>query len=79
MSKFIKLTNIIFNTNDLHSIIIKPNKYYINFATKILNGSIWYIEGYGISVISSKKYKIKICKFLNPNDYKKVSDWIDKN
>jgi hypothetical protein len=29
MSKFIKLTNFLLNTNDIHKIVIQPNKYYI--------------------------------------------------
>ena len=76
MSKFIKLTNIIFNTNDLHSIIIKPNKYYINFTIKIFDGSYWCISGSG--AISSNSYQIEVCKNTHPNDYKLISNWIDK-
>ena len=76
MTKFIKLTNIILNTNDLHSIIIKPNKYYINFTIKIFDGSYWCISG--SNVISSNTYQVEVCKNTNPNDYKLVSAWIDK-
>jgi len=34
MSKFIKLTNILFNTNDIHKIVIQPNKYLIHIVGK---------------------------------------------
>lgn len=76
MSKFIKLTNIILNTNDLHSIIVRPNKYYINFASNIFDGSCWCFSKCG--VFSSNTYQIEVCKNTHPNDYKLVSDWIDK-
>ncbi len=34
MSKFLKLTNFVLNTNDIHKIIIQPNKYCIHIASK---------------------------------------------
>jgi hypothetical protein len=38
MSKFLKLTNILFNTNDIHKIVIIPNKYYIHIVNKQIRG-----------------------------------------
>lgn len=29
MSRFLRLTNFLLNTNDIHQIVIQPNKYYI--------------------------------------------------
>ena len=78
MSNFIKLTNIILNTNDLHSIIIRQNKYYIKFKTKKIDCLNWCFAGFGYGFIFSNIYEIEICKNEHPNDYKIVSDWIDK-
>ena len=38
MSKFLKLTTILFNTNDIHKIVIIPNKYYIHIVNKQIRG-----------------------------------------
>lgn len=34
MSKFLKLTNFILNTNDIHRIVIHPNKYLIHIVSR---------------------------------------------
>jgi len=79
MSKFIKLTNIIVNVNYIQSIVIKPNKYYINIITNSFDGSNWSGPGFGIGTISSYNYKIEVCETVNSSDYKIVSDWINQN
>lgn len=38
-----------------------------------------YTWSFGIGNISLYTSKIEICEMKNPNDYKKVTDWIDKN
>lgn len=79
MSKFIKLTNFIINTNNIYSIIIKPDKYTIHITGKSFDGFSWSFAGFGSGSISSFTSEIEVCKNKNSMDYKIVSDWIDKN
>lgn len=79
MSKFIKLTNVIINTNNIHAIIIKPNKYTIHITSKYFDGFSWSFAGFGAGSISSFSSEIEVCKNEHSMDYKIVSDWIDKN
>lgn len=79
MSKFIKFTNFILNTNDIHKIVIKPNKYYIHIITKKMDGFSWGIGGFGLGNISSYTDEIEVCETQYPTDYKILTDWIEKN
>jgi hypothetical protein len=79
MSKFLKLTNFVLNTNDIHQIIIQPNKYYIHIASKKMDGFNWGIGGFSLGNISSHTSEIEICETNHPSDYKIVTDWISKN
>lgn len=79
MSKFLKLTNFIINVNDIHTILIKPNKYYINVITKRVDGVNWSFVGFGIGNISSYINEIEVCETKHSIDYKKVTEWIEKN
>jgi hypothetical protein len=78
MQKFMKLTNFLFNTNDIHKIVITPNKYYIHIVGKKLDGFSWSIGSFGIGNISSYTSEIEVCETKHSTDYKIVSDWIDK-
>jgi hypothetical protein len=79
MSKFIKLTNFLLNTNDIHKIVIQPNKYYIHIVSKKIDGFNWDIGSFGLGNISSYTSEIEVCETKNPNDYKIVTGWISKN
>ena len=61
MMKFIKLSSVIINTNNIKKITLQPNKYYIHFTNNIR------INTSGISVqgISGNIY-------LNKNNWGKV-------
>jgi hypothetical protein len=72
MSKFLKLTSFLLNTNDIHKIVIEPNKYFIYIATKKIYG---FIPGF----FSSYTSEIEVCEKKHSIDYKIVSDWINKN
>ena len=78
MTKFLKLTNYIFNTNIIHKIVIYPNKYIIHIATNQISGFNWGISGFGLGNISSDAYEVEVCQTAHSTDYKLVSDWIDK-
>jgi len=79
MSKFIKLTNFLINTNDIHKIVIQPNKYYIHIVSKKIDGFNWGVGSFGLGNISSYTSEIEVSETQHPNDYKIVSDWISKN
>ena len=78
MSKFLKLTNFIINTNDIHRIVIHPNKYLIHIVGKKIDGFSWGIGGFGLGNISSYTSEIEVCETKYPSDYKIVTNWIDK-
>jgi hypothetical protein len=78
MSKFLKLTNFLLNTNDIYKISIKPNKYHIHIAGKKMDGFLWIVGGFGVGNISSFTSEIEVCEKEHSTDYKIVSDWIDK-
>lgn len=77
MSKFLKLSHIILNTNHIQSIVVKPNTYYIRIMTNKLYGSNFCIAGFGLGNITSHNSEIEVCANKHPTDHKIVSDWID--
>lgn len=77
MSKFIKLKGLIININYIQSIVINPNKYFINIVTNKIDGSSWKVAGSGIGNIQSYNYLVEVCETKNSSDYKIVSNWID--
>ena len=79
MSKFLKLTNVLLNTNDIHRIVKYPNKYCIHIVSKKMDGFSWGIGGFGLGNISSYTSEIEVCETNHSTDYKIVTDWIDKN
>jgi hypothetical protein len=79
MLKFVRLTNFLLNPNDINRIIIQPNKYHIYFTTKKVDGFSWSIAGFGFGRILSEVSEIEVCETQHPNDYKIVSNWINKN
>jgi hypothetical protein len=74
MMKFIKLSSVIINTNNIKKITLQPNKYYIHFTNNKVDG--WFIFGGG--TIDSIDDDIEICKTKSPQDYNSISDWISK-
>ena len=78
MTKFLKFTNMLINTNDIHKIVIQPNKYVIHIVSKQINGFNWGVSGFGLGNISSYAYEIEVCETNHSIDYKIFSDWIRK-
>ena len=76
MTKFIKLTNFIININYIQSIVIKPNKYYINVVSNKFDGSKWSVAGFGMGTISSYHSEIEVCETKHSSDYKIIYHWI---
>jgi hypothetical protein len=79
MARFLKLTRILLNTNDIHKIGIEPNKYYIHIINKKIDGFSWGICGFTLGDISSCTSEIEVCQMKHPIDYKIVSEWIHNN
>ena len=79
MSKFLKLTNIIFKTSDIHKILIQTNKYVIHVEGKKMDGFTLMIYGSGIGNFTSSSSIIEVCKTNDPTDYEIVSEWISRN
>jgi len=73
MSRFVKLTNVLLNTNYIRQILIQPNKYYIYVASETFSG----FNFFGFGTISSNINWIQVCETKNPVDYKIISDWIN--
>ena len=71
MSKFIKLTSLIINTNQLNSILIKPDKYIL-YANNRINGYLFFMGG----TISSDDEILEICAITEPSDYQIIKTWI---
>ena len=77
MSRFLKLTNHVLNTRDIHKIVIHPNKYLIHFVSKKITGYCFAFLGNGIGNISSHTWEIEVCKTNHSTDYEKVTKWIE--
>lgn len=75
MSRFIRLHDMLINTNDIHKIFIQSNKYFIDIISKDLYGVHFLSVGW----ISSQTSRIEVCEAKHPIDYKKITDWIHKN
>ena len=78
MTRFMKLTNMVLNTKDIHKIMIQPHKYSIHVSSNKLTGITWSIYGSGFGTLSSSDYKIEVCETERPEDYKLISEWIAK-
>jgi hypothetical protein len=76
MSRFLKLTNFIFNANDIHKIVIHPDKYCIHIVNKKMEGYAFGFLSVGIGTIQSDSSKIDVCKTAHSTDYNLVTDWI---
>lgn len=72
MSKFLKLSSRIINTNYINEIIVTNKKYYINILNFKVNG--FFLVGSG--GINSDNDEIVVCSEKNPSDFKIVSEWI---
>ena len=79
MSKFIRFTNFILNANDIHKIVIHPNKYCFHIVSKKIDGFNWGIGCFSLGNISSYTSEIEVCETKHSIDYKILSDWISGN
>jgi hypothetical protein len=78
MARFLKLTTMLLNTNDIHKIMINPTKYVIHIESKQIEGILHYSIWNGVGRQLSNVEELEVCETKNPLDYKMVSEWIDK-
>jgi len=78
MSKFIKLTNMLINTNDINKILIEPNKYFIYTISKKNDGFVWAFAGFGFGALSSHTDLIEVCKTNHAIDYEILTEWMNE-
>ena len=78
MSRFLRLTNFMINTNDIHKISIQPNKYIIHVISKKIDGFTFGVYGFGTGHLSSCVSEIEVCEKKHVNDYKKMTDWVNQ-
>jgi len=76
MSRFLKLTHCMINVSNIRFILLdKPKVYKIKLTTHYFNG--YFIMGTGW--INADNLEVTVCEKENPEDYKTVTEWIDKN
>jgi len=74
MSRFLKLSNCIINTAHIAQINITPNYYNIYYNHVRHNGFMIFYAGW----INNQIGQLEIGAATNPDDYKIVSEWIEK-
>ena len=74
MTNFIKFSSILINTSKIKAIEMTNNKYIITLSTNILDGFMLFTSGYFKSIND----KVEICEKQHPEDYKILTDWINK-
>ena len=74
MSNFINFSSVIINTSKIKAIEMTNNKYIITLSTNTLDGFMLFTSGYFKSIND----KVEICKTQHPEDYKILTDWINK-
>jgi len=73
MSRFLKLSKCVINTQLIRYILIKPTKY----AFKLMSGSVQGYWMFGSGSISTDNPYIIVCEKEDPEDFKIVSKWIN--
>jgi len=75
MIMFLKFSFTIINLSHIKHIDIQPNKYDIHLSDNKLKGSYNFLK---VGDLSSKSSKIEISNITHPNDYIKMTNWIEK-
>ena len=75
MILLLKLSFTIINLSYIKQIDILPNKYNIYLQDNEIKGTYNFLK---LGEISSKSSKIEISKITHPEDYCKLTNWIEK-
>ena len=76
LRRFIKVSDMIINTNMIKTISIHPTQYNIELSPNIASSSGFLIGGTGYIGDNNSPYKITIYKDKSPNDYDYLTNWI---
>ena len=74
MSRFLRLTNMLLNVNQIRLIEISPDKYTIRMNSHHINGIVLFGSGW----FDSYSHNFDCCKKEHSTDYKIISDWLEK-
>lgn len=74
MSRFLRLTNMLLNVNQIRLIEISPDKYTIRMNSHHINGIVLFGSGW----FDSYNHNFDCCKKEHSTDYKIISDWLEK-
>ena len=73
MSRFLKLSKCVINTQLIRYILIDPTKYEVKLMSGIVKGAWMFGSG---SISTDNSYFI-VCEKEDPKSYKIVSEWIN--
>jgi hypothetical protein len=74
MSRFLRLTNMLLNVNQIRLIEISPDKYTIRMNSHHINGIVLFGSGW----FDSYNHNFDCCKKEHSKDYKIISDWLEQ-
>ena len=74
MSRFLKLSHCIINTQLIRYVLIEPAKYEFKLMSGELSGT-WML---GSGSVSTDNSHLVICKKEAPEDFKTVSEWVEE-
>ena len=74
MSNFIKFSTLLINTSKIRTIEMTNNTYIITLSINKLDGIMFFSSGYFKSIND----KVEICQKTYPEDYKILTDWLNK-
>ena len=72
MSRFLRLTNMLLNVNQIRLIEITPDKYKIRMIAHHISGFTFF----GSGGFDSYNHDFNCCKKENSIDYKIISEWL---
>lgn len=74
--RFLKLSNILINTNYIYKLTHHDNTYYIHTATyPSFSGFFFWAFG---NISSNDDTHIRVCEKFHPQDYIAVKEWAEK-
>ena len=72
MSRFLKLSKCVINTQLIRYVLIEPTKYEFKLMSGTLSGA-WLM---GSGSISTDNSQVIVCEKESPGDFKSVTEWI---
>ena len=79
LTTFIRLSDKIINVNMIKTIYISQKQYNIEMISSCGGSSGFLVGGTGLISSNNNTSQINIFEEKSPEDYKYLSDWIEKN